>query len=98
MKRTFQLTAPGKDDARVRDKVRHEVNKFLKRARQRELPEGVRRWDFTCRLGADEPSAVAMAWHELGDSIDREAEAGRDAVFIEIVPKPEMRTRANPVD
>ena len=46
MKKTFPLQAPGKDDARVRDKIRHEVNKYVRRSRRKELPEGFAQWDF----------------------------------------------------
>ena len=84
MKKTLPLTAPGKDDARVRDKVRHEVNKYLKRARQKELPEGTTRWPFSCRLGAAGASAEPIELKEVGAAIDALANAGAGAVFIEI--------------
>ena len=48
MKKTFPLQTAGKDDARVRDKIRHEVNKYVRRSRRQELPEGFAQWEFAC--------------------------------------------------
>ncbi len=40
MKKNFPLKAPGKEDARVRDKIRHEINKYVRRERKKTVPEG----------------------------------------------------------
>jgi hypothetical protein len=94
MKKMFSLTAAGKDDARVRDKVRHEINKFLKRSRQKELPEGMTRWNFECRLGNSATEAEVLPWKDLGAAIDRQAEAGATSVYVEVLPVAAERSRA----
>lgn len=91
MKKTFPLQTPGKDDARVRDKIRHEVNKALRRARGRPPQEGYRGWDFSCRIGPEEAAASACALGEIATAIDRIAESGASRVFIEITPVPARR-------
>ncbi len=85
MKKTFRLTAPRQDDARVRDKIRHEVNKYVKRERRKELPEGHDRWDFNCRIGATEATAAAIELKVIPTAIDRVAADGAGTVFIEIL-------------
>lgn len=87
MKRTFKLTAPGKDAARVRDKIRHELNKYAKRERRKELPEGGLRWDFRCQIGATEAQAEPVEFKQLGAGIDRVAEAGSETVFVALIPE-----------
>ncbi len=91
MKKTFPLHAPGKDDARVRDKIRHEVNKYLRRCRRKPPAEGFRGWDFECRLGPDEPSARPLALKEVASAIDAVAAGGAAQVYVELLAVPSRR-------
>lgn len=91
MKKTFPLQAPGKDDARVRDKIRHEVNKYARRARRKELPEGFAQWDFACKVGASEAGAEPRALKEVAAAIDTVAETGATEVYIQITAVPGQR-------
>ena len=76
MKKSFPLNAAGKDDARVRDKIRHELNKYAKRERKKDVPAGYFRWDLNCRVGADEESAAAMPFKDIANAIDTVAATG----------------------
>ena len=49
MKKFFSLEASNHKPARLADKIKSEVRKYLKRERSKELPEGVDFWDFDCR-------------------------------------------------
>ncbi len=91
MKKTFALQETGKDDARVRDKIRHEVNKFLRRARQRPPQEGFRGWDFACKVGPSESAAEPRTLKEVASSIDEIAARGAAHVYIELLPVPARR-------
>ena len=84
MKKTFPVTAPGKDAARVRDKIRHEINKYVRREQRKTLPEAAGRWQFTCRLGTSEADAQAWELKELGRAIDALAAEGATHVFVDI--------------
>jgi hypothetical protein len=94
MKKTFPLQAPGKDDARVRDKIRHEVNKYVRRCRRKEVPEGFAQWDFTCKVGAGPESAADRPLKEVAGAIDAVATAGATTVYLEIVAVPSQRMSA----
>lgn len=91
MKKTFPLQQPGKDDARVRDKIRHEVNKALRRARARPPAEGYRGWDFTCKAGPSESEATPLELKEVAGRIDAIAASGAGHVYLEIVAVPARR-------
>ncbi|MCC5024194.1 MAG: hypothetical protein J6386_16010 [Candidatus Synoicihabitans palmerolidicus] len=91
MKKTFLLTGAGKDDARVRDKVRHEINKYAKRERRKPLPDGADRWELACKLGLDEVSAETLEFKELGGRIESMAGEGAEKVFVEVVASPRIR-------
>ncbi len=91
MNKIFPLQAQGKDDARVRDKIRQEVNKYVRRERNKELPEGFAQWAFNCKVGATRESAEVRALKEVGGAIDAVAQTGATAVFVEIVATPGHR-------
>lgn len=91
MKKTFPLTAPGKDDARVRDKIRRELNKYVRRELQKKLPEGFTRWTFDCKVGRDEATATSRLLKEVGSAIDDAAAKGASEVYVEIVARPMVR-------
>lgn len=92
MKKTFPLTAPGKDDARVRDKIRHEVNKYVRRERQKKLPEGFGLWVFDCKVGASAAMAETRSLSEIGQAIDTLAGGGATEVYLEINATPGQRS------
>lgn len=94
MKKSFPLTAPGKDDARVRDKIRHELNKYVRRERQKKLPEGSTLWSFDCRIGRDAASAETRPLNEIGGAIDALAAAGAPEAYVEILARPDVRNPA----
>lgn len=91
MKKTFPLTAPGKDDARVRDKIRRELNKYVRRERQKRLPEGFTFWSFDCRVGRDAAAAVPRPLKEIGGAIDALAADGAAEAYVEILARPDIR-------
>ena len=85
MKKSFPLKASGKDDARVRDKIRHELNKYVRRERKKKLPEGFEEWNLTCQVGANAAAAEVLPLKEIGAAIDKVAAAGATEVYVEIV-------------
>ncbi len=91
MKKTFPLQAPGKDDAHVRDKIRQEVNKYVRRESRKTVPEGFAGWEFACKVGATPEDAVGRALKEVGGAIDAVALAGATQVHLEIVAAPARR-------
>lgn len=91
MKKTFPLQAPGKDDARVRDKVRHEVNKYVRRCRRKEVPEGFAQWEFVCQVGASAETAENKPLKDVAAAIDAVAAGGAAQVYLAIEALPSQR-------
>jgi hypothetical protein len=91
MKKTFPLQAANKDDARVRDKIRHEVNKYVRRSQRRTPPEGFAQWEFICRVGASAENAESKGIKEVGAAIDAVAATGAAGVYVEIEAVPAQR-------
>ena len=91
MKKTFPLQAPGRDEARVRDKIRQEVNKYVRRESRKTPPEGSCGWEFACRVGATPDDAQDRTLKEVGGAIDAAARTGAAQVYVEIVATPARR-------
>jgi hypothetical protein len=91
MKKTFQLQVEGKHPDRLLDAIKHEIRKYVKRERRRELPAGADYWDFDCRFGAAEATAQAAHLSTLIGLIDGVARDGGSQFYIEILARPAQR-------
>ena len=91
MKKTYQLVHPKIKLARVVDSVKHDVKKYLKRERNKALPEGADYWDFACKFGATEATAEVVHYNEINKAIDKSQEQGLTSFYIEILAKPAVR-------
>lgn len=91
MQKLFPLHEVGRDDARVRDRIRQEINRYERRMRRKELPEEADRWEFSCRIGLSADGAEPVAFKALPSAIDTIATTGANAVFVEILAKPVIR-------
>ena len=97
MRKNFPLQIDGRHPDRVLDAVKHEVRKYLKRERRRDLPEGIDFWDFDCKCGLQAADAEVVHLSALIAAIDALAKAQATSVYIEILakhgkrsPKPEL--------
>ena len=91
MKKTFQLQAEGKHPDRLLDAIKHEIRKYVKRERRRELPGGADYWDFDCRFGANEAAAQPAHLSTLIGLVDGVAKDGGSQFYIEILARPAQR-------
>ncbi len=96
MKKLFALKDPRKADARVRDKIKHEVRKYVTRERKKTVPEGFDRWDFTCNVGASATAAERQILKNVSSAIDQVATTGATEVYIEVVKVAARRFDAPP--
>ena len=85
MKKTFSFSAPDRDSARVIDGIKHDVRKYVKRERHKDLPEGADFWDFACKVGPTPDTAEPKRISEVNAAIDAVASAGATEVYIEIL-------------
>jgi hypothetical protein len=92
MRKTFQLAIEGKNRDRVLEAVKHEIRKYVKRERRRDLPEGVDFWDFDCKFGATQDAAQVVHFATLTAHIDTFAQAGEAQFYVEILAKHGVRT------
>ena len=92
MRKNFPLHIDGRHPDRVLDAVKHDVRKYLKRERRRDLPEGIDFWDFDCKCGLQAADAEVVHLSALIAAIDALAKAQATSVYIEILAKHGKRT------
>jgi len=96
MKKTFQLTDAKIKRDRLIEKVRYEINKYIKRERNKKLPEGVDFWDFDCKFGATLEEAKTIHLSEITKNIDQARDLQLESFYLEILAKPGLRTKKSP--
>jgi polyphosphate kinase 2 (PPK2 family) len=91
MKKNFPLQAEGKHPDRVLEAVKHEIRKYFKRERNREVPKGADFWDFDCKVGLTEGSAEVVRVSAVIEAVDAAAKSGAASVYVEILSKHGVR-------
>ena len=93
MKKTFSLTHEKIKTPRLIDSIKHEVKKYLKRERNKKLPDGADFWDFDCKYGHSEDKAEEIHVSALNKSIDDAVQHELESFYLEILAKPANRTK-----
>jgi hypothetical protein len=88
LKKIFPLEEENKNSDRVVDALKHEIRKYLKRERNKKLPEGAPFWIFECRIGQKEESAQEVLVQDLISTIDKAHAEKWGECYIEIIAKP----------
>jgi len=97
MRKTFSLTHEKIKAPRLVDSIKHEVKKYLKRERNKKLPEDIDFWDFDCKYGHTKESAEVIHTSALNKSIDDAVQNELESFYLEILVKPGKRTK-KPID
>ncbi len=93
MKKVFQLTDPKKHADRVLETIKHDIRKYIKREKRKDLadPETTY-WDFDCKIGTTAEDAETIDHKELLEALESIQAGDTTQVYIEImaktVPKP----------
>lgn len=93
MKKTFQLTHAKIKRDRLVEAVRHEIKKYIKRERNKKLPEGVDFWDFDCKFGPVAEEAKVIHLSEITKAIDQVEAQQLETFYLEILAKPGHRMK-----
>lgn len=92
MRKIYQLHVEGRHPDRVLDAVKHDIRKYIKRERRRDIPAGADFWDFDCRFGATQETAAVVHVAAITEAINAVAAEGGKQFYIEILARPGKRT------
>jgi len=93
MKKAIALTHPKIKVPRLVEAAKHDVKKYLKRERNKKLPEGVDYWDFNCKYGASQKQAETIHVSEINKHIDQAAQQELESFYLEILAIPGIRNK-----
>jgi hypothetical protein len=85
MKKTFTLSHPKIKPARMVDAIKHEIKKYLKRERNKALPQGSDYWDFDCKFGYAEAESTKVNVSALNKLIDSAVAKEKMSFYVEIL-------------
>jgi hypothetical protein len=91
MKKTFQLRVEGKHPDRLLEAIKHEIRKYIKRERRRDLPPDADYWDFDGWIGAAVSALVPIHPAALTAAIDAAVAAGEPQFHVELLARPARR-------
>ncbi|EJE48657.1 hypothetical protein PMI14_06923 [Acidovorax sp. CF316] len=92
MRKTYPLHVEGKNPDRVLEAIKHDIRKYIKRERRRDIPAGADFWDFDCQFGATKEAATVVHLSALTGLINGVAAEGGQQFYVEILAKPGKRT------
>ena len=103
MKKVFQLTDPKKHADRVLEAIKHDIRKYTKREKRKDLADSeATYWDFDCKVGTTAEKAEAIDYNDLLKALEDIQATGATQVYIEImakaVPKPLKPIREEPAE
>jgi hypothetical protein len=93
MKKTFKLTHPKIKVPRLVEAIKHEVKKYIKRERKKNLPENVDFWDFDCRYGIDKTDSKVIHVSDINKHISQAESEQLESFYLEILAKPGHRSK-----
>jgi len=93
MKKTFALSHPKINLARLVESIKHDVKKYIKRERNKKLPASVDFWDFDCKYGESAETAEVVHISTLNKLIDQAEQQQLASFYLEIMVKPGVRTK-----
>lgn len=91
MKKEFKLSHPKIKYARLIDAAKHDVKKYLKRERNKPLPEGADFWDFDCKFGRTAEDAQAIKVSEINACISEAEQLELASFYLEVLAKGGVR-------
>jgi hypothetical protein len=97
MKKTYELSHPKIKVARLIEAAKHDIKKYMKRERRKELPKGADFWGFDCKYGIDEASAKEVHVGEISKCIDDAERQELPSCFLEIRSNPLISTKQKTV-
>ena len=96
MKKTYKLTHPKIKLERLIDAAKYDAKKYMRRERNKKLPEGANSWNFECKYGATENEAKVIHVSEINKSIDLAFKDKLESFYLEIIALPAQREKKQP--
>jgi len=85
LKKTFLLTDPKKEPERVLDSIKHDIRKYIKREKRKELSSGSNFWKINAKFGKSEESSIEIRFVDIMKNISEASTQNWDSFYIELI-------------
>lgn len=93
MKKKFALSHPKIAYPRLIEAAKGDVKKYLKRERNKALPEGADFWSFDCKFGQTEDLAEVISVPQINEKISFAESQEWASFYLEIFAVPKQRVQ-----
>ena len=93
MKKVFKLNVENKNRDRQVESIKHEIRKYIKREKRKELPEDVDFWKFECKFGKNDDTPVVIDFVDITKNINEAVELDCDSFYMEILSTKGIREK-----
>ena len=98
MKKTFRLKVENKNPDRLLEKIKYEVRKYIKREKNKKLPEEVDFWKFECKFGKNDEEPQAIEFVDITKNIDEAASDDCESFYMEILSTEGIRPKKEEIE
>lgn len=85
MKKVFKLKVENKNSDRLVEKTKYEIRKYIKREKNKKLPEEVDFWKFECKFAKNEEEPQVIEFLDITKNIDEASSEGCESFYMEIL-------------
>jgi len=86
VKKVFQLTDPKRHTDRVLEAIKHELRKYTKREKRKDLADPESTYcDFKCKIGLSAEEAKSITYEDMMSQLDAVHATGATQVYVEIM-------------
>ncbi|WP_432464058.1 DUF6172 family protein [Agarivorans sp. QJM3NY_33] len=91
MKKTYLLSHPKRNLARIIEAAKHDAKKYIKREKGKTLPAGDDFWDFDCKYGINEAEAEVIHVSQINACMDKAEQQQLPSFYLEIIARGAQR-------
>jgi hypothetical protein len=91
MKKIFKLKVENKTIERQADTIRAEVKKYLKRERNKKLPDKFDNWAFDCKIGESSDKNHNIKSENISKGIENFVKVEAEEFYLEIIARAEVK-------
>jgi len=97
MKKRFMLKVENKNSDRLLESIKHEIRKYIKREKRKQLPEEVDFWKFDCKFAKNDEEPQVIDFIDITKNIDEASTLGCESFFMEILSTKGYRVKKEEV-
>ncbi len=79
------LKVENKNPDRLVEKIKYEIRKYIKREKNKKLPEEVDFWKFECKFGKNDEEPQSIEFVDITKNIDEASSLGCESFYMEIL-------------